>query len=198
MKLGEDARCLLSAVGRYRDVCRALPRCLPIAVERYPDVCRSLSSPADRCRSLPTAVELPPPPIRPFDPGSIPPVRPRWMPRTQCRNPPPATWARLDTHSAAAGPHFLDAELSIAALYAPMLMRGSRIPRPATDWPHLAALAARVKMPRPGSCFPRSKAGGPAPSLGTPAIGASSRPEGMQLTSDIRKRVGPAPQHPIG
>ena len=54
---------------------------------------------------------------------------------------------RLDTYLAAAGPHVLGAELRIADLYAPMLMRWSRnMPRPATEWPHLAALAACVKM----------------------------------------------------
>ena len=58
-----------------------------------------------------------------------------------------AAWARLDAHLAAAGPHLLGAELSIADLYATMLMRWSRnMPRPATEWPRLAGLAARVKM----------------------------------------------------
>ena len=44
-------------------------------------------------------------------------------------------------------PHLLGAELCIADLYATILMRWSRnMPRPAMEWPHLAALAARVKM----------------------------------------------------
>jgi glutathione S-transferase len=55
-------------------------------------------------------------------------------------------WERLDGHLATAGPHLLGDQLSIADLYATMLMRWSRnMPRPATEWPHLAALAARVK-----------------------------------------------------
>ena len=56
-------------------------------------------------------------------------------------------WARLDAHLTAAGPHLLGAELGIADLYATRLMRWSRnMPRPATVWPHVAALAARVKL----------------------------------------------------
>ena len=57
-----------------------------------------------------------------------------------------AAWDRLDAHLAAGGPHLLGAELGIADLYATMLMRWSRkMPRPATQWPQLAALAGRVK-----------------------------------------------------
>ena len=55
-------------------------------------------------------------------------------------------WDRLDAHLAAHGPHLLGDESSIADLYATMLMRWSRnMPKPATQWPHLAALAQRVK-----------------------------------------------------
>ena len=55
-------------------------------------------------------------------------------------------WERLDGHLATSGPHLLGGELSSADLYATMLMRWSRnMPRPATEWPHLAALATRVK-----------------------------------------------------
>ncbi|MFZ6181018.1 glutathione S-transferase family protein [Nannocystis pusilla] len=57
-----------------------------------------------------------------------------------------AAWDRLDAHLGAAGPYLLGAEVSAADLYATMLMRWSRkMPRPATEWPHLAALAGRVK-----------------------------------------------------
>lgn len=57
-----------------------------------------------------------------------------------------AVWDRLEAHLAAHGPHVLGASLSLADLYATMLMRWSRnMPRPATAWPGLAALAARVK-----------------------------------------------------
>lgn len=55
-------------------------------------------------------------------------------------------WQRLDTHLAAHGPYVTGAEFSVADLYATMLMRWSRnMPKPATEWPALAALAARVK-----------------------------------------------------
>ena len=53
---------------------------------------------------------------------------------------------RLETHLAAGGPYLLGEDPSIADLYATMLMRWSRkMPRPATQWPHLAALAGRIK-----------------------------------------------------
>jgi glutathione S-transferase len=55
-------------------------------------------------------------------------------------------WQRLDAHLAAHGPHVLGERFSVADLYATMLMRWSRnMPRPATAWPALEALAARVK-----------------------------------------------------
>ena len=57
-----------------------------------------------------------------------------------------AVWSRLDAHLAANGPHLLGATLSAADFYLAMLMRWSRnMPKPATDWPHLAALAQRLK-----------------------------------------------------
>lgn len=57
-----------------------------------------------------------------------------------------AAWDRLDAHLAAGGPYLLGDAFSVTDLYATMLMRWSRkMPRPATDWPHLAALAGRVK-----------------------------------------------------
>jgi glutathione S-transferase len=57
-----------------------------------------------------------------------------------------ATWNRLDAHLVAHGPYVLGEQFSIADLYATMLMRWSRnMPKPATTWPSLAALAARIK-----------------------------------------------------
>lgn len=55
-------------------------------------------------------------------------------------------WDRLDAHLAAHGPYLLGETFSVADLYATMLMRWSRnMPKPATQWPQLAALAQRVK-----------------------------------------------------
>ncbi|WP_300621718.1 glutathione S-transferase [Dokdonella sp.] len=55
-------------------------------------------------------------------------------------------WQRLDAHLAAHGPFVSGADFGVADLYATMLMRWSRnMPKPATEWPALAALAARVK-----------------------------------------------------
>lgn len=55
-------------------------------------------------------------------------------------------WDRLDAHLAAHGPYILGADFSVADVYATMLMRWSRnMPKPATAWPALAALAQRVK-----------------------------------------------------
>ena len=57
-----------------------------------------------------------------------------------------AAWARLDAHLAANGPYLLGESLSAADFYLAMLMRWSRnMPRSATEWPHLAALAQRLK-----------------------------------------------------
>ncbi len=57
-----------------------------------------------------------------------------------------AEWARLDAHLAAHGPHLLGDRLSVADFYLVMLMRWSRnMPRPATEWPALAELAAMLK-----------------------------------------------------
>lgn len=53
-----------------------------------------------------------------------------------------AHWARIDAHLAAHGPYVLGAAPSAADFYLTMLMRWSRnMPRPATTWLHLAALA---------------------------------------------------------
>ncbi len=57
-----------------------------------------------------------------------------------------ACWTRINAHLATHGPHMLREGFSVVDLYALMLMRWSRnMPRPATDWPHLAALATRLK-----------------------------------------------------
>ncbi|MEO5624118.1 MAG: glutathione S-transferase family protein [Dokdonella sp.] len=57
-----------------------------------------------------------------------------------------AEWSRLDAHLAAHGPYVLGQRMGILDLYVTMLMRWSRnMPRPATEWPALAALATNVK-----------------------------------------------------
>src|SRR5690606_1740926 len=57
-----------------------------------------------------------------------------------------AVWDRLDAHLAANGPYVCGERFGVVDLYATMLMRWSRnMPRPATEWPALAALAAAVK-----------------------------------------------------
>jgi glutathione S-transferase len=57
-----------------------------------------------------------------------------------------AAWQRFDTFVAAHGPYTLGADFGVLDIYATMLMRWSRnMPKPATSWPALAALAARVK-----------------------------------------------------
>ena len=55
-------------------------------------------------------------------------------------------WARIDAHLAANGPYLLGEAPSVADFYLTMLMRWSRgTPKPATEWPQLAALAQRMK-----------------------------------------------------
>ncbi|MCL1633444.1 glutathione S-transferase family protein [Luteimonas sp. SX5] len=57
-----------------------------------------------------------------------------------------AQWDRIEAHLAARGPYLLGASTTVADFYLTMLMRWSRnMPRPATQWPHLAALAQRMK-----------------------------------------------------
>ena len=57
-----------------------------------------------------------------------------------------AHWQRIDDHLAAHGPYLLGDGPTVADFYLTMMMRWSRnMPRPATDWPHLAALASRMK-----------------------------------------------------
>lgn len=55
-------------------------------------------------------------------------------------------WDYLDAHLAAHGPYLLGDSFSLVDLYALMLMRWARnMPKPATEWPHVAALATRLK-----------------------------------------------------
>ena len=55
-------------------------------------------------------------------------------------------WAKIDAHLAAYGPYMLGDTFGMVDLYALMLMRWSRnMPKPATEWPQLAALATRLK-----------------------------------------------------
>ena len=57
-----------------------------------------------------------------------------------------AEWQRIDSHLATNGPHLLGDGLSVVDFYLVMLMRWSRnMPKPATEWPQLAALAQRMK-----------------------------------------------------
>ena len=57
-----------------------------------------------------------------------------------------AAWERIDIHLAAHGPYLLGDTVSAADFYLVMLMRWSRnMPRQALAWPHLAALAAKLK-----------------------------------------------------
>ncbi len=58
-----------------------------------------------------------------------------------------AQWQRIEDHLAAHGPYLLGDDASVADFYLTMLMRWSRnMPRPATEWPQLAALAGRMKQ----------------------------------------------------
>jgi glutathione S-transferase len=66
--------------------------------------------------------------------------------RAHCAPRIEAQWQRIDDHLAAHGPWLLGDAMSVADFYLAMLMRWSRnMPKPATDWPHLAALAQRLK-----------------------------------------------------
>jgi len=57
-----------------------------------------------------------------------------------------AQWDRIDRHLAEHGPYLLGERLSAADFFLTMLMRWSRnMPRPALSWPHLDALATRLK-----------------------------------------------------
>lgn len=66
--------------------------------------------------------------------------------KQQARERIEAAWARIDAHLGAHGPYLLGSQLSAADFLLTMLMRWSRnMPRPASDWPHLAALIVRMK-----------------------------------------------------
>lgn len=57
-----------------------------------------------------------------------------------------ACWDRIEAHLAKRGPYLLGASASAADFHLAMLMRWSRnMPRPATQWPQLQALAQRMK-----------------------------------------------------
>lgn len=57
-----------------------------------------------------------------------------------------AQWQRIDERLAARGPYLLGDAPGVVDFYLTMLLRWSRkMPRPGTDWPHLAALAASMK-----------------------------------------------------
>lgn len=57
-----------------------------------------------------------------------------------------AGWDRIDAHLAENGPWLLGDKLSAADFFLTMLMRWSRnMPKPATEWPHLARVAERMK-----------------------------------------------------
>jgi glutathione S-transferase len=57
-----------------------------------------------------------------------------------------AAWDRLDAELARHGPYLLGEQISMLDFYATILMRWSRnMPKPATEWPHLRALAERMK-----------------------------------------------------
>ncbi len=57
-----------------------------------------------------------------------------------------AVFDRLDAHLAAHGPYICGEQISAVDFLATMLMRWSRnMPKPATEWPHLAAYAVRMK-----------------------------------------------------
>jgi glutathione S-transferase len=66
--------------------------------------------------------------------------------RAHCAPRIEAQWQRIDDHLAAYGPYLLGKDISAADFYLTMLMRWSRnMPKPATGWPHLAALAKTMK-----------------------------------------------------
>jgi glutathione S-transferase len=66
--------------------------------------------------------------------------------RAHCAPRIEAQWQRIDDHLAKSGPYLLGDAMSAADFYLTMLMRWSRgMPKPATEWPHLAALAKSLK-----------------------------------------------------
>lgn len=70
--------------------------------------------------------------------------------RTRAAESIEAAWDHVEAHLAKRGPYLLGPSVCAADFLLTMLMRWSRnLPRPATDWPQLAALAQRMKA-RPG------------------------------------------------
>ncbi|PKM16904.1 MAG: glutathione S-transferase [Gammaproteobacteria bacterium HGW-Gammaproteobacteria-2] len=66
--------------------------------------------------------------------------------KAQARARIEAAWQRIDDHLNANGPYLLGESPSAADFLLTMLMRWSRnMPRPATEWVNLAALAQRMK-----------------------------------------------------
>lgn len=66
--------------------------------------------------------------------------------RAHCIPSIEAQWQRIDDHLRDHGPCLLGDRLSAADFYLAMLMRWSRnMPKQATEWPHLGALAQRLK-----------------------------------------------------
>ena len=66
--------------------------------------------------------------------------------RAHCAPRIEAQWQRIDEHLAKHGPYLLGENISAADFYLTMLMRWSRnMPKPATEWPRLAALAKGMK-----------------------------------------------------
>ena len=81
-----------------------------------------------------------------FYPHDFAPIEREIASKEHARRRIEGVWDRLDAHLAAHGPYVLGETFSVADIYATMLMRWSRnMPKPATQWPHLAALAQRVK-----------------------------------------------------
>ena len=66
--------------------------------------------------------------------------------RAMARQRIEACWDRIEVHLAKRGPYLLGAAAGAADFHLTMLMRWSRnMPRPATHWPQLEALAQRMK-----------------------------------------------------
>ena len=66
--------------------------------------------------------------------------------KTRARERIEACWDSIEAHLAKRGPYLLGPSVSAADFLLTMLMRWSRnMPRPATDWPQLGALAQRMK-----------------------------------------------------
>ena len=66
--------------------------------------------------------------------------------RAHCAPRIEAQWQRIDAHLSINGPFLLGDAPTVADFYLAMLMRWSRnMPKPATEWPQLAAMAQRMK-----------------------------------------------------